>query len=116
MTLAGEEILGQGLSILQRNIGGSFINGGVGYQSFFPNINFGLKEENMYYLVFTKPLIHRYMRWTYEFNASYHSTRNMYNSDSIYFSDHRYRFYNFDAWAGYNINSKGLQARQRIEN
>ena len=92
---------------LQRNIGGSFIDGGLGYQSFYPNIN-GLKEENMYYVRFTKLLINRYMRWTYQFNASYHSTRNMYSSDSIYFSDSRYRFYNFDAWAGYNINSNGF--------
>jgi hypothetical protein len=57
---------------------------------------------------FTKLLIHRYMHWTYQFNASYHSTRNMYSPDSIYFSDNRYRFYNFDAWAGYNINSTGF--------
>ena len=47
------------------------------------------------------------MHWTYEFNASYHSTRNMYSSDSVYLSDIRYRFYSFDAWAGYNINSTG---------
>lgn len=98
---------GAGMEYLKRNIGGSFIDGGLGYQSFYPNIN-GLKEENMYYARFTKPLIHRYMHWTYEFNASYHSTRNMYSSDSIYFSDDRYRFYNFDTWAGYNINSTGF--------
>jgi len=101
---------GAGIEYLQRNIGGSFIDGGIGYQSFFPNIN-GPKEENMYYLVFRKPLIHRYMRWTYQFDASYHSTRNMYDSDSVYFSDHRYRYYNFDAWAGYNINSKGFTSQ-----
>jgi hypothetical protein len=98
---------GGGMDYLQRNIGGSFIDGGLGYQSFYPNIN-GLKEENMYYVSFRKLLINRYMRWTYQFNASYHSTRNMYSADSVYFSDYRYRFYNFDAWAGYNINSTGF--------
>ena len=98
---------GAGIEYIQRNIGGSFIDGGVGYQSFYPNIN-GLKQENLYYVKFTKPLIHRYMHWTYEFNASYHSTRNMYSSDSVYFSDDRYRFYHFDAWVGYNINSTGF--------
>jgi hypothetical protein len=101
---------GAGIEYIQRNIAGSFINGGFGYQSFHPSIN-GLKEENVYYVRFIKPLIHRYMHWTYEFNASYHSTRNMYSSDSIYFSDIRYRFYNFDAWAGYNINSRGFTTR-----
>jgi hypothetical protein len=98
---------GAGIEFIQRNIGGSFIDGGAGYQSFYPNIN-GLKQENLYYVKFTKPLIHRYMHWTYEFNASYHSTRNMYSSDSVYFSDDRYRFYHFDAWVGYNINSTGF--------
>jgi len=98
---------GAGIEYIQRNIGGSFIDGGAGYRSFYPNIN-GLKQENLYYVKFTKPLIHRYMHWTYEFNASYHSTRNMYSSDSLYFSDDRYRFYHFDAWVGYNINSTGF--------
>ena len=101
---------GAGINYIQRNIGGSFIDVGAGYQSFYPNIN-GLKEENIYYVGFIKPLIHRYMRWTYQFNAAYHSTRNMYSSDSIYLTDIRYRFYNFDAWAGYNINSKGIATR-----
>jgi hypothetical protein len=105
---------GGGMEYFQRNIGGSFIDGGAGYQSFYRNI-YGLKEENMYYARFTKPLLHRYMRWIYEFNASYHSTRNMYSPDSLYVSDIRYRFYNFDAWAGYNLNSKGFatQAEDR---
>jgi hypothetical protein len=98
---------GGGLDYLQRNIGGSFIDGGFGYQSFFPGITGG-KQENMYYARFTKPLLNRYMRWTYELDASYHSTRHMYGSDSLYFSDNRYRFYDFDAWAGYNINSRGF--------
>ena len=101
---------GTGMEYLQRNIAGSFINGVAGYQSFYRNIN-GQKEENMYYLRLTKPLIHRYMHWTYEFDASYHSTTNMYSSDSIYLSDNRYRFYNFDAWAGYNINSTGFTSK-----
>ena len=105
--ISRQKNFGAGMEYLQRNIGGSFINGGVGYQSFFPDIN-GLKEENMYFVRFTKPLIHRYMHWTYQFDASYHSTRNMYSPDSVYFSDNRYRFYNFDIWVGYNINSKGF--------
>ncbi|MEP6927989.1 MAG: hypothetical protein ABI834_10150 [Ginsengibacter sp.] len=93
---------GGGFEYLQRNIGGSFIDGDVGYRSFYPNFN-GLKEENIYYTRFIKPLVNRYMHWTYEFNASYHSTRNLYSSDSLYLSDIRYRFYNFDAWTGYNL-------------
>ncbi len=105
---------GAGAEYIQRNIGGSFIDADLGYQSYYRNIT-GLKEENNYYLRLIKPLVNRYIRWTYEFDASYHSTRNMYTPDSIYNSDIRYRFYNFDAWAGYNINSKGFttQAEDR---
>ena len=95
---------GGGVEYVLRNIGRSFTNFNVGYQSYFPNI-VGLKEENLYYIRLTKPLINRYKRWTYELDGSYHSTRNMYSSDSIYFSDIRYRYYNIDAWAGYNLHA-----------
>lgn len=98
---------GGGVEYVLRNIGGSFINFNAGYQSYYPNI-VGLKEENLYFLRLTKPLINRYSHWTFQLDGSYHSTRNMYSSDSIYFSDIRYRFYNIDAWAGYNINSTGF--------
>ncbi|HEY5407809.1 MAG TPA: hypothetical protein VIJ92_12010 [Ginsengibacter sp.] len=98
---------GGGIEYVLRNIGGSFINLNMGYQSYYPNI-IGLKEENLYYFRFAKPLINRYKHWTYELDGSYHSTRNMYSSDSIYLSDVRYRYYNIDAWAGYNINSTGF--------
>ena len=102
---------GAGIEYIQRNIGGTFIDGSAGYQSFHKNYN-GFKQENYYYVSLIKPLINRYMHWTYEFNASYHSTRNMYSSDSLYFSDLRYRYYNFDAWAGYNINSTGFTTEE----
>ncbi|MDQ6845151.1 MAG: hypothetical protein M3Z92_12490, partial [Bacteroidota bacterium] len=97
---------GFGTGYIQRNIGGSFINGALGYQSFYTAID-GPKEENLYYFDLLKPLVNRYMRWTYELNTSYHSTRNMYSSDSVYFNNNRYRYFNLEAWAGYNINSKG---------
>lgn len=77
----------------------------IGYQSFYSSIT-GPKEDNNYYLDLHKPLVNRYMDWTYEFSAAYHATRNLYNNDSIYFSNIRYRYYNIEAWAGYNINAK----------
>jgi hypothetical protein len=88
-----------------RNVGGSFMDAKIGYQSFYPAIT-GVKEDNNYYVDFHKPLVNRYMAWTYEFSASYHATRNLYNTDSLYFSDIRYRYYNVEAWGGYNINAK----------
>ncbi|MEP6583884.1 MAG: hypothetical protein ABJA90_06445 [Ginsengibacter sp.] len=97
---------GFGAGFIQRNIGGSFINGELGYKSFYSAID-GPQEENLYYVNLSKPLVNRYMRWTYEINGSYHSTRNMYSNDSAYYHDNRYQYHNFEAWAGYNINSKG---------
>lgn len=102
--------IGAGMAYIQRNIGGSFINGEAGYQNYFPNFN-GYKEEDMYFLRLSKPLINRYMRWTYEVNASNHSTSNLYSSDSIYNADVRYSYYNIDAWAGYNINATGFTTK-----
>lgn len=94
-----------GGEIIRRNIGGSFINQTIGYQSFYNSVN-APREENYYYYNLKKPLLNRYMQWTYEMNASYHNTSNKYVSDSIYLSDYRYQFYDFEAWIGYNINAK----------
>ena len=94
-----------------RNVGGSFINTKIGYQSFYPAI-YGPKEDNNYYIDFHKPLVNRYMKWTYELSASYHKTGNDYNPDSLYYSDTRYRYYNVEAWSGYNINSEHFTTEQ----
>lgn len=90
---------------IKRNISGSFIDGKLGYHSFYPTFN-GPREDNSYYVNLTKPLVNRYMKWVYELDASYHSTRKMYDYDSLYYSNTRYRYYNVEAWAGYNINAK----------
>jgi hypothetical protein len=96
---------------LRRNIGGSFIDGNIGYQNFYNSFP-GPKNENFYYLNVMKPLVNRYMKWTYELDASYHSTKNRYVSDSLYHSDFRYRFHNIEAWAGYNINAKDFTTQE----
>jgi hypothetical protein len=100
-----------GGEFIRRNIGGSFIDGTIGYQSFYPVYN-GPKEENFYYVNLMKPLVNRYMQWTYELDLSYHSTRNLYDPDSVYLSDFRYRYHNYEAWAGYNINAKQFTAEE----
>lgn len=97
-----------------RNIGGSFIGGRLGYQSSSPTFS-GPKEDNNYYLNLVKPLVNRYMKWTYEFDANYHSTRNLYSSDSIYYSDIRYRYHNIESWLGYNINWKDFTSQEESQ-
>jgi hypothetical protein len=101
---------GTGIEYILRNIGGSFINLDARYQSYYPSIT-GLKEEHLYSLSFAKPLINRYMHWTYELDGSYHSTQNMYTNDSIYDADNNYSYYDFDTWVGYNINAKVFSPR-----
>ncbi|MDP4284360.1 MAG: hypothetical protein Q8891_08055 [Bacteroidota bacterium] len=96
---------------IRRNIGGSYIDGNLGYQSFYSALS-GPNQENYYFLNLSKPLINRYMQWVYELDLAYHSTRHLYNSDSVYYSDNRYRFYNMEAWAGYNINAKDFTSQQ----
>jgi hypothetical protein len=98
-----------------RNVAGSFMNAKIGYQSFYPAI-YGPKEDNNYYVDFHKPLINRYMKWTYELSASYHNTSNLYNnSDSVYFSDTRYRYYNIEAWSGFNINAQNFTRQEESQ-
>lgn len=96
--------LGYGLGYIYRNIGGSFMNAEVGYQSFYNAID-GPKEENLYYLNFIRPLENRYMRWTYDFRGSFHATRHMYDPDSVYQNFFEYEYHNLEAWAGYNLNA-----------
>ena len=97
-----------------RNMGGSFVDGKIGYHSFYPTLR-GPKEDNHYYLNLVKPLVNRYMQWIYEFDASYHSTSNLYSRDSLYISDIRYRYYNVEAWAGYNINAKDFTEQEESQ-
>ena len=95
----------------RRNIGGSFIDGKIGYLG-FDNTKPGPKNENNYYFNLAKPLINRYMNWTYEFDASYISTHNLYVSDSVYKADYHFRNSNIEAWAGYNIRAKEFTSEE----
>lgn len=96
---------------IQRNIGGSFIDGTIGYQSYHSSFN-APKEENYYYANLTKALVNRYQRWTYQLDLSYNQTANKYYPDSIYKTNYNYNFYNIDAWTAYNLHSKDFGEEQ----
>lgn len=96
---------------VRRNIGGSFIDGNIGYQSFFNSFP-GPKEENVFYTNLLKPLVNRYMHLTYELDASYHYSSNRYVSDSLYHSDYRFRFSNIDTWVAYNLHANRFTIQQ----
>lgn len=103
--------LSLGGEFIRRNIGGSFINGSIGYKS-NDNIYGGPREERNYYIRFEKPLINRYMQWIYDFSTSYHQSSNRYFIDSLYMSDFRFSFFNIDTWAGYNIRAKEFTKKE----
>lgn len=90
---------------IARNIGGSFINGTIGYQTNHTSYNTP-RQENFYYFSLDKELENRFMKWTYQLDLSYGATQNHYFSDSIYLTDYRYNFYNIDAWAGLNMDAR----------
>ena len=90
---------------IQRNIGGSFIDARIGYQSYYSSFD-APKEENYYFINASKPLINRFQKWTYQLDLSYNDTRNRYYSDSIYKTNFKYNFYNIDAWTAYNLHSR----------
>jgi len=106
--LERKRTFGYGGEFVKRNIGGSFIDGYVGFKNFARSFTTGAPEEKTTYIRVIKPLVHPYMKWTYALEASQHETENMYSTDSIYFADARYKYQQFDAWAGWNINGDAL--------
>lgn len=96
------EKVGYGAEFIKRNIAGSFIDGYAGYTNFNDAFNSGRDEELTYYARFIRPLVHPYLRFTYAAEAAYHRTENMYLNDSVYKTDARYKYFNYDTWLGWN--------------
>lgn len=110
--------IGYGASFLKRNIMGSFIDWGVGIETFKAALNSGRNEENYFFTHFERPLVTPYIPWVGAAYVSVNKTTNNYLSDSLYNSDFKYNFRNVDVWFGYNFGSKRLfykntQARLR---
>ena len=93
---------GSGAEYTARNIKGSFIDGYAGFLSYNKNFNTGTQNEEWGYAGFVRPLVNPYMKFTYAAEAAWHNTQNVYAKDSVYETDHRYRYYNYDAWIGWN--------------
>lgn len=103
---------GFGADFLQRNIGGTFINWGMGFKNFNNAFNSNRNEEQSYYLRFEKPLASQYLRWFGALDFSYNQTSNAYGNDSAYRFNDRYSFYNIDGWIAYNIGAGRLRYKQ----
>ena len=99
---------GYDASFLKRNIGGSFIDLGIGFTTFRNAFNSGRKEETFFFTHFEKPLVTPYIPWIGALDISFNKTNNAYLKDSVYNSDFKYNFRNFDSWFGYNFGSQRL--------
>lgn len=98
--------LALGGELVRRNIDKTFISQRIGYQSYYNSFRAPKQEDYLYYNL-NKPLLNRYMKFTYELDVSFHATKNRYNySDSLYYTDYRYKYSQFEGWLGYNINGK----------
>ena len=109
---------GSGMIFTKRNIGGSFVNLSLGFQTLAPAFNSGRREEREMLLRADLPLVSPYHAFTGSFEVSKRQTQNGYLTDSIYFRDFNYAYSNTDAWIGYNIGAKkrlteNLQTRKR---
>ena len=103
--------VGTGAEFIQRNISGSFMDGYIGYKSFNNTFNGGDRQETMLYGRLVRPLVNPYMKWTYLFEGAYHTTQRLYQNDSLYLSDFRYRYYTYDAWVARNTGAYTLTTR-----
>lgn len=98
--------IGIGGELVNRNIGGSFIDWVAGYQDYKYAFTSGRNQETVIYARLEKPLVTPYIPTTGALEWSYNRTRNVYDTDSVYRHDYKYTSYNLDAWFGYSLDSK----------
>src|SRR5688572_5498742 len=105
---------GYGAEYLKRNIAGSFIDGSIGFLNFDKTFNSRKREERVDFIRFVRPLVNPYMLWTYALNIEKHSSDNMFNTDSIFESDLKYKYTLYDAWAGVNLSTKMISTENEF--
>lgn len=103
--VARAEKFGYGLDLIKRNIAGSFVDAAAGYINFNKAFSNGEREERIAWLRLTRPLVNRFMKWTYGSAIEYHETQNFYNPDSLYQYDFRYKYNIVDAWGAWNMDA-----------
>lgn len=107
---------GGGAEYTGRNLGGSFIDWNAGYLSFNNNFVTGAQNEEMVYTGFNRPLVNPYIRFTYAGSAAWHVTHDFYASDTLYKTNSRYRYYNYDGWVGWNTGAYKLSTDASKDN
>lgn len=111
-----EQKVGGGAEYIRRNIGGTFIDLTGGYMNFNRALNNGRRQEEVGYIRLIKPLVSRYMRWTYGSEMEWHKTYRQYENDSIYNHDFRYKYNIIDGWASWNIDADKIDRQNTVHN
>ncbi|HEY2721517.1 MAG TPA: hypothetical protein VGI82_07320 [Chitinophagaceae bacterium] len=107
---------GDGGEYTARNIAGSFIDWDAGYLSFNKNFTTGAMNEEMVYTALERPLVNPYVKFTYAASAAWHATHDVYNKDTLYETNNRYRYYNYDGWVGWNTGAFKLSGDVNKDN
>jgi len=105
---------GFGVDFVKRNILGSFIDWGGGFQTYHSAFNSGRREETFLYTFLERPFVTPYVPWIGGINLASNRTNNNYLKDSLYNSDYKYNYRFADVWAGYNFSSKFLLSNNII--
>lgn len=95
----------------KNSIGGSFINGTVGYTQLNTGSSYGEEEEKSYYVRFDRPLVSPYTRYAGGIELSQNWSENFFNINDSLFRDYRYIINDF--WVGYNIGANSNYDRSR---
>jgi hypothetical protein len=85
----------------KNSIGGSFVNGTVGYTQMNTGSSYGDEEEKAYYLRLDRPLVSPYTTFAGGMELSKNWSQNFFNRNDTLFRDYRYLVKDF--WIGYNI-------------
>lgn len=85
----------------KNSIGGSFINGTVGYTQLNNASSYGDEEEKAYYIRLDRPLVSPYTTFAGGLEISRNWSENYFNKYDSIFLDYRYIVNDF--WVGYNI-------------
>lgn len=105
LDLNRDRMFGYGFEYIKRNIWGSFVDASAGITDFNKTFSNGKREEMVAYFRLTRPLVSRYMKWTYGSEMELHRTQNFYDTDSLYQQDFKYKYNIIDAWSAWNIDA-----------
>ncbi|HET7178073.1 MAG TPA: hypothetical protein VFI14_00040, partial [Chryseosolibacter sp.] len=95
----------------KNSIGGTLINGMVGYTQLNTGSSYGEEDEKAYYVRFDRPLVSPYTRYAGGIELSQNWSENFFHVSDSLFRDYRYRI--SDIWLGYNIGANSNYDRSR---